>query len=105
MKQSTKGKLASIVMAGAMAVSMVVPASACVKGNTFNVPQGAFSTVVAQAEETVNNMSKQTESLANQLTFTKNPTSDFAKNHETLRNGLSNIVKDNTAQFMNGIHA
>lgn len=102
MKKSMKGKLASVIMAGAMMASVAVPASAAsISDYTATAPRyscGQVSQVVSQAKSTVANMNKETEDLADAIVSSGNPMETFA-------NGIKNIANENSQSFLNGIGA
>lgn len=106
MKKSMKGKLASVIMAGAMMASVAVPASAASISNySVTAPRYNCGQVVSQARSTVDNMNREVNDLANQFTISGNAANDIHNNRGTFINGIKNIANENAQTFLKGIGA
>lgn len=103
MKQSTKGKIASLIMAGAMMTAVAVPASACTTASALPASRGVVSRVFTQAEKTANDISRDTDALAQKMSITGNAANDIAANHSTVRDGVRRIAAKNADSFANGL--
>lgn len=106
MKQKTKGKIASLIMAGAMMASVAIPASAAsTSGYTVTAQRYNCGQVVSQARSTVDNMNREVNDLANQFTISGNAANDIHNNRGTFINGIKNIANENAQTFLKGIGA
>lgn len=106
MKKSMKGKLASIIMAGAMMASVAIPASAAsISDYTVTAPRYNCGQVVSQARSTVDNMNREVNDLADKFDITGNAINDIHNNRGTFINGIASIANENAQTFLKGIGA